>query len=196
MLTKHQPARRAGPRQSLVADRDVARDGNAGGRAALGAILGAVGRSVPVTLDESWRLSALALAGAAAAVWDLKVRRFPIHRQVNEDWLSAFRPWVYGWGYGLQLGAAVVTAVNTALVPMFMLAALLTRDPDEWTAGGRGRFGAMRGLTVTLNRRVRNAAGLARLHHRLDTTLASKARRLGALAAALLAAVSAIALVA
>ncbi len=168
--------------------------GTLAGGAALGAILGAVGRSVPVTLDESWRLSALALAGAAAAVWDLKVRRFPIHRQVNEDWLSAFRPWVYGWGYGLQLGAAVVTAVNTALVPMFMLAALLTRDPMSGLLVGAA-FGAMRGLTVTLNRRVRNAAGLARLHHRLDT-LASKARRLGALAAALLAAVSAIALVA
>lgn len=168
--------------------------GTLAGGAALGAILGAVGRSVPVTLDESWRLSALALAGAAAAVWDLKVRRFPIRRQVNEDWLSAFRPWVYGWGYGLQLGAAVVTAVNTALVPMFMLAALLTRDPMSGLLVGAA-FGAMRGLTVTLNRRVRNAAGLARLHHRLDT-LASKARRLGALAAALLAAVSAIALVA
>ena len=168
--------------------------GTLAGGVALGAILGAVGRSVPVTLDESWRLSALALAGAAAAVWDLKVRRFPIRRQVNEDWLSAFRPWVYGWGYGLQLGAAVVTAVNTALVPMFMLAALLTRDPLSGLLVGAA-FGAMRGLTVTLNRRVRNAAGLARLHRRLDT-LASKARRLGALAAALLAAVSAIALVA
>lgn len=168
--------------------------GTLAGGAALGAILGAVGRSVPVTLDESWRLSALALAGAAAAVWDLKARRFPIRRQVNEDWLSAFRPWVYGWGYGLQLGAAIATAVNTALVPMFMLAALLTRDPMSGLLVGAA-FGAMRGLTVTLNGRVQSAADLRRLHHRLDT-LAHGARRLGALAATLLAAVSAIALVA
>ena len=163
------------------------------GGATLGAVLGAVGRALPVTLDESWRLSALVLAGLAAAAWDLKVRRFPIRRQVNEDWLTAFRPWVYGWGYGLQLGAAVVTAVNTALVPMFMLAALLTRGPVSGMLVGAA-FGAARGLTVTLNRRVRNAADLARLHRRLDT-LAHMARRLGALAAALLAAASAFALV-
>lgn len=163
------------------------------GAVTLGAVLGAVGRALPVTLDESWRLSALVLAGLAAAAWDLKVRRFPIRRQVNEDWLTAFRPWVYGWGYGLQLGAAVVTAVNTALVPMFMLAALLTRDPVSGMLVGAA-FGAMRGLTVTLNRRVRNAPDLARLHHRLDD-LAPRARRLGALAAALLAAMSAVALV-
>ena len=163
------------------------------GGASLGAVLGALGRSLPVTLDEGWRLSALALAGIAAAVWDLKVRRFPVRRQVNEDWLSAFRPWVYGLGYGLQLGAAVVTAVNTALIPMFMLAALLTRDPASGLLIGAA-FGAMRGLTVTLNRRVRNAADLRRLHHRLDN-LAHSARRLGALAAALLATASAVALV-
>ena len=163
------------------------------GGASLGAVLGALGRSLPVTLDESWRLSALALAGIAAAVWDLKVRRFPVRRQVNEDWLSAFRPWVYGLGYGLQLGAAVVTALNTALIPMFMLAALLTRDPASGLLIGAA-FGAMRGLTVTLNRRVRNAADLRRLHHRLDN-LAHSARRLGALAAALLATASAVALV-
>ncbi len=164
------------------------------GGAALGAVLGALGRFLPVTLDEGWRLVVLTLAGAAAAIWDLKISRFPVRRQVNEDWLSAFRPWVYGWGYGLQLGAAVVTAVNTALVPMFMLAALLTRDPMNGLLVGAA-FGAIRGLTVTLNRRVRNAADLRRMHHRLDT-LAHRARRLGALAAALLAAVSAIALVA
>ncbi|MDE0139192.1 MAG: hypothetical protein OXM57_11340 [bacterium] len=163
------------------------------GGASLGAVLGAARRALPVTLDETWRLSALALAGVVAAVWDLKVRRFPIRRQVNEDWLSAFRPWVYGWGYGLQLGAAVVTAVNTALVPMFMLAALLTRDPMSGLLVGAA-FGAIRGLTVTLNGRVRNAADLARLHHRLDN-LAQRARRLGALASALLAALSAVALV-
>ena len=74
-----------------------------------------------------------------------------------------------------------------------MLAALLTRDPVSGLLMGAA-FGAMRGLTVTLNRRVRNAADLRRLHHRLDN-LAHRARRLGALAAALLAVVSAVALV-
>ena len=193
MLTSISPLgeRARGNRWSLTVAWLVA--GTLVGGGFLGAVLGALGRALPVTVDENWRLSALALAGVAAAIWDLRVRRFPIRRQVNEDWLSAFRPWVYGWGYGLQLGAAVVTAVNTALVPMFILAALLSRDPLSGLVVGTA-FGAIRGLSVTLNRRVRNAADLARLHHRLDD-LAPRARHLGALAAALLAAMSAVALV-
>ena len=59
-------------------------------------------------------------------------RRLPGRRQVNEDWLVAYRSWVYGAGFGLQLGAAVATVVNTALVPLFMLAALLA---GNMTAG-------------------------------------------------------------
>ena len=192
MLTSISPLgeRARGNRWSLTVTWLVA--GTLAGGAALGAVLGAAGRALPVALDESWRLSALVLAGFATAAWDLKVRRFPVHRQVNEDWLTAFRPWVYGWGYGLQLGAAIVTAVNTALVPMFMLAALLTRDPVSGMLVGAA-FGAARGLTVTLNRRVRNAADLASLHRRLDTH-AHRARRLGAVAATLLAAAAAFAM--
>ena len=194
MLTSISPLgeRARGNRWSVTVTWLVA--GTLVGGAALGAVLGVVGWALPGTLDEASRLSALALAGLVAAVWDLKVRRFPVHRQVNEDWLSAFRPWVYGSGYGLQLGAGIVTAVNTALVPMFMLATLLTRDPVSGMLVGAA-FGAARGLTVTLNRRVRNAADLARLHHRLDN-LAPRARLLGALAAVLLAAAAAVALVA
>ena len=193
MLTSISPLgeRARGNRWSVTVTWLVA--GTLAGGVLLGAVLGALGMALPMTLDEGWRLPALALAGVAAAVWDLKVRRFPIRRQVNEDWLSAFRPWVYGLGYGLQLGAAVVTAVNTALVPMFMLAALLTRDPVSGMLVGAA-FGAARGLTVTLNRRVRNAADLASLHQRLDNR-AHDARRLGALAAVLLAGASAAALV-
>ena len=161
------------------------------GGAVLGVILGLLGQALPVTIDGDRSLLVLALAGIGAAAWDLTGHRFPVHRQVNEDWLSAFRPWAYGLGYGLQLGAAVTTAVNTALVPMFMLAALLARDPISGLLVGAA-FGTVRGLTVTLNRRIRTAEDLRRLHRRIDG-FAPRARRLGALAAASLGTLSAVA---
>ena len=39
-------------------------------------------------------------------------------RQVNEAWLSKYRPWVYGGGFGWQIGAGVTTYVMTAAVPL------------------------------------------------------------------------------
>ena len=163
------------------------------GGAALGAPLGKLGQILPGTADAEWRLVAMALAGMAAAAWDLTGRRFPVRRQVNEDWLSTFRPWVYGLGYGLQLGAAVPTVVNTALVPMLMLAALLTGDTTNGLAIG-AVFGTVRGLAVTMSHRVRTPDDLRRLHRRLDGA-SDRVRLLGSLAAALLAGAAAFGLV-
>ena len=160
------------------------------GGAAIGAILGTLGRlALPFAGDE-WRLALMTLVGVVAAFWDLAGRRFPGHRQVNEDWLVAFRPWVYGIGYGLQLGTGVVTVVNTALVPMVMVAALLTGDTVKGLAVG-SVFGAVRGLGVMLNGGVRTVDDLRRLHRRFDG-MAEQVRRLGALVAAVLAAGSAV----
>ena len=159
--------------------------GTTAGGAALGAVLGTVGQLLPGTGEDEVRLLVMAMAGVGAAAWDLAGRPFPVRRQVNEDWLSFFRPWVYGLGYGLQLGAAVPTVVSTALVPMFMLAALLTGDPRVGLAIGMA-FGLVRGLTVTMNRRVRTVDDLRTLHRRLELA-GDRVRRLGALAAGLLA---------
>ena len=55
-----------------------------------------------------------------------------LRRQVNEDWLTNYRPWVYGGGFGWQIGAGVTTYVMTAAVPlMIMLGAL---DAKPWAA--------------------------------------------------------------
>ena len=105
--------------------------GAALGGSALGAVLGLLGGVLGGSPDDSWRLGVLAMGAAAAAVWDLSGRRFPGRRQVNEDWLTSLRPWVYAVGFGAQLGAALATVVNTALVPLFMLAAVLTAQPSR-----------------------------------------------------------------
>ena len=158
--------------------------GAVGGGAAVGGGLGALGRASLGAVDGSTRLVLLAAACGAAAVWDLSGRRFPGRRQVNEDWLVAYRAWVYGGGFGLQLGAAVATVVNTALVPLFMLAALLSGKPVAGLVTGAA-FGAVRGATLALGRRVRTPDDLRRLHRRLDRH-ADRARRAGAIIAAAL----------
>ena len=152
------------------------------GGAVVGVALGAAGQSLSGSLSNGARLAVVAGACAVAASWDMSGRGLPGRRQVNEDWLVAYRSWVYGAGFGLQLGAAVVTVVNTALVPLFMLAALLAGDTTAGLVIGAA-FGAARGASTVLSSRVRTTDDLRRLHRRLDLH-ADRARRLGAGAAA------------
>ena len=154
------------------------------GGAAIGAALGALGQALAGSTDGGLRLLLLAGASAAAAAWDMSGRRLPGRRQVNEDWLVAYRSWVYGAGFGLQLGAGVATVVNTALVPLFMLAALLAGDMTSGLVIG-AVFGAARGASLALSSRVRTPDDLRRLHRNLDRH-ADRARHLGAGAAAAL----------
>src|SRR5436190_18791105 len=82
--------------------------------AALGAALGAAGGLVDVSATP--RTALLGLAVAAAVVVDVVpgVRAPGPRRQVNEAWLHRYRGWVYGAGFGLQLGLGVTTIVSTA----------------------------------------------------------------------------------
>ena len=152
--------------------------GSVAGGAAVGAALGALGQISVAGVDSNVRLVLLAAACAGAAAWDLSGRRLPGRRQVNEDWLVAYRSWVYGAGFGVQLGAAVATVVNTALVPLFMLAALLAGEVAAGLLMGTA-FGAVRGASLVLGRRVRTPDDLRRLHRRLDQH-ADRVRRMGA----------------
>ena len=114
----------------------------------LGAVLGAVGASLPlgpaVTAVLVVALCALALA------FDLRVGglRLPtIHRQVDKDWLDRYRGWVVGVGFGLQLGLGVVTIVTTAAVYLTLALALLTGSPEAGAAVG-ATFGLVRALVL------------------------------------------------
>ncbi len=69
------------------------------------------------------------------------------HRQVNEDWLADFRGWVYGAGFGVQLGTGVVTIVTTAAVYLVWLTALLGTSPVLGVAVGAA-FGFARAVPV------------------------------------------------
>jgi hypothetical protein len=147
--------------------------------AALGWLLGAVGSLVLGGADAGARLAILAAATAVALAFDLGLGglRLPTpRRQVNENWLGAYRGWVYGAGFGLQLGLGAVTIVTTAAVYLMLLAALLTADPAAGAAIG-GAFGLVRGLAVLPAWRVRTPARLFAFNARVEA-LAATARRL------------------
>ena len=90
------------------------------GGATTGVVLGAAGSVLPRSL-----LIAAAVC-AVAAVVDV-VRRLPTYRrQVDEDWLVRYRGWVYGLGFGYQLGLGFVTIVTSAATYAVWLLELLS----------------------------------------------------------------------
>src|SRR4051812_28584364 len=66
-----------------------------------GAIAGAAGQLVDtvVSLDANWVIAVAAGLAAAATVADARGRLRSVHRQVDEDWLTRYRGWVYGLGF-------------------------------------------------------------------------------------------------
>src|ERR1700737_2018054 len=93
------------------------------GAGPLGGALGALGRPAAGLSHRSVVLAVLCLCAATA---DAGVVAVPtVHRQVNEDWLHRYRGWVYGIGFGFQLGLGVVTIVTTAAVYLWIAAAFL-----------------------------------------------------------------------
>ncbi len=97
--------------------------------------------------------------------------RLPVHyRQVNERWLDAYRPWVYGSGFGFQIGCGLATYITTAAVYLTVVLAALTAGPA--VALGVGVvFGLVRGLAVTLTRHVRTPDALLAFHQRFAALL-------------------------
>jgi hypothetical protein len=133
--------------------------------AALGGLLGAVGAlGLPGTFGSQARLVVLGAAVAVAIALDAIPRPVPgPHRQVNERWLDEYRGWVYGLGYGAQLGVGLTTVVSSAGTYVAMAAALLT----ESAAAGAlivGCFGAIRGLTLLAGAGVRTPPQLLAMH--------------------------------
>src|SRR2546423_1389742 len=102
--------------------------GAIGGGMAVGAAAGLLGRAARLA-PGAWSIWALAaLVGAGAFVdWPGLPGGLPTtRRQVNEAWLGRYRGWVYGLGFGFQLGAGLVTVVSASAVYLAFVAALLS----------------------------------------------------------------------
>jgi len=136
-----------------------------GGLFALGAAgVDALDPSTSTVLGCAAALAALAGLVDAGAFG----RRPPFfRRQVDDAWLSNYRAWVYGSGFGWQIGVGLATYIMTAAVVLTAALAALTGSPI--TAMGIGiAFGLARGVAVLLGARLRSPAALGALHQRLD----------------------------
>lgn len=150
------------------------------GGATTGLVLGGVGALLPP-------LPVLLLAGAAcllAAAADLVPGRLPVgRRQVDEQWLGRYRGWVYGLGFGYQLGLGVVTVVTSAATVAVLAVALLTRSPLLGALVGLV-FGSARALPALLVRHVDSPDRLRRLAQDVERHSGTAARTtVGALVA-------------
>jgi hypothetical protein len=125
-----------------------------------------------------------------AAVLDQLGTRLPFtRRQVDDQWLQRYRGWVYGAGFGAQLGAGVTTIVTSTSTPVALVLAALTGSP-LWGALVMGAFGVVRGASVLAARGVDHPDQLRRLHRRV-VELAPVVRSATVIGLALLAVVAA-----
>lgn len=149
------------------------------GGAAVGLALGITGAVLADPLPGSVRLGALAVVGFLGVAADLGVGGLAvptIKRQVDEGWIGRYRGWVYGAGYGAQLGVGAVTIVTSAATWVALAAALLT---GTWWGGLAvgAAFGLTRSLPLLLAASASHPAALRDLHVR-NEAWAPRARRL------------------
>ncbi len=142
--------------------------GSAAGGAALGALLGLLGGWIAPS--GAVALGIVAAVAAGGLLHD--VRPGGVHlptpgRQVDENWLTTYRGWVYGLGFGVQLGVGVVTIITTGLVYLTWAAAVLSGSAATGLAIG-ATFGAVRGAAVLGVARVQTPEQLHAAHRGLD----------------------------
>jgi hypothetical protein len=140
-----------------------------------GACLGAVCAAGAAIVDRAGlsagaALAIVSVAAVGAAVVDSQLLGFGppfLRRQVNEDWLNRYRPWVYAGGFGWQIGVGFTTYVMTAAVPLAVVCAVSSATPLFALAIGIA-FGFARGLTVLLSAPLRTQAALYDFHRRFS----------------------------
>jgi hypothetical protein len=144
--------------------------GSIAGSLVLGLAAGSVGSVVLSGTPPALRVTTLAVFVLAGLAFELQAfgLRLPTHRrQVDEEWLTRYRGWVYGLGFGFQLGLALVTVVNTSAIYLMVVAAFLTASP---TAGGfvLAVFGTARALVLLRAHSVKAPRDLRVLHDAID----------------------------
>lgn len=155
----------------------------------VGALAGAVGGLLPLSTPGVALAACLVLGLAAGLGLLAELGRLPaprgLQRQVDEDWLHRYRGWVYGLGYGAQLGVGLVTIVTSTTLYVTLLLAVLTGSPAAGAAVG-GVFGLVRALPVLSLRHVHTSAQLTAAARHVEA-LAPVGRRAAATALAVVA---------
>jgi hypothetical protein len=153
--------------------------GSATAGAALGATLGWLGGLVASGAGGELRLVILAALLVCGLVLDLAPGPLAlptVRRQVDERWLNRYRGWVYGLGFGIQLGAGVITIVSVSAVYVAFAACVFVAGPVAGLAIGAA-FGLARAAPLVAAAPVTDSAALFRLGERIRR-LAPHAHRL------------------
>lgn len=144
--------------------------GSLAGGLALGGLAGLVGEVVPAAVRTSpWSLGALAVLFLVGLLLDLRdAPSVPSwRRQVDEQWLTAYRGWVYGLGFGVQLGFGLVTIITSTTTYAVVLLAALSGQVGAGLVVG-GTFGLVRALPSLLMVRVRDRNQLRAVFGRIE----------------------------
>jgi len=137
-----------------------------GGAIAGGATLGAAVAVLAAVVQAIDPSDSVALVAAAVVLIAVATVSLPIHRrQVNEVWLDRYRPWVYGVGFGWQIGVGLATYVKSTGIYALIVLGALTGRPAVALALCTS-FGLVRGLAVLLTSRVRSPEDLVAFHRR------------------------------
>jgi hypothetical protein len=124
----------------------------------MGGVLG--GAAIPA------RAATVTVVLGAALVDGFGLRLPTTRRQVNEDWLVRYRGWVYGTGFGFQLGMGVVTIVTTATVYATLALAVMAATPAAGAMIGAS-FGLVRALPVLAVAGVDQSLSTRHVHLRM-----------------------------
>lgn len=139
------------------------------GGAAMGAALGALGSLLP-GVGSAAAIVVVAVLAVLAALSDLRGQPPSLHRQVDEGWLTSYRDWVCGAGFGLQLGLGAVTIATSASLYLTWLLELLVASPATGALVGL-MFGVARALPILGNRNVVDPETLRHSHRRWQQAL-------------------------
>jgi hypothetical protein len=166
------------------------------GGAIVGGALGLVGALTLAWLGTTRALVALALLALAGLALDHGIAGLRVPgpaRQVDENWLTAYRGWAYGAGYGIQLGAAFTTIVAGSITYVAFACALLSANAITGVAIG-ATFGFVRALPQLLSARATDPNELRGFMRTVDA--ARPRARTGAYAVQLVATVALLAVIA
>lgn len=137
------------------------------GGALIGTLAGAAGSVTIAAVDLRARLALVACALALGFGWEAVHVPVPgPRRQVNEQWLGRYRSWVYGVGFGAQLGAGVTTVVMTTAVYVVAIAAFASATPGAGALIGAAA-GGLRGATVLAAGTITTPRRLVSFHDRM-----------------------------
>ncbi len=135
--------------------------------ATLTGAMGALGGAIASGLDTSAVVLAAGVLALAAGVLDLSpLTPWTPRRQVNENWIGRYRGWVYGTGFGIQLGLGFAVFVMSWGYYAMLGIALLTASPLAGASLGAA-FGLGRGILLYLSRWITSPERLAVFHQRM-----------------------------